>query len=297
MSEAFMTPPRVTVVVPTIGRPELSRCIESVLGQTVDDIELVVVVDRSSKFDEIEKQLAGTAAKVMLAIGSGGSAARNTGVQAASGRFVAFLDDDDTWEPRKLEHQLDALARSVRPQMTIICGLSNFVDAKGRTRVGNAPEPLHELENVANYLVERRRLKFGSTYLQTCSLFASRELLLSVPWDEELLKHQDWDLFTRLLTKDGITLRQLDYRDLNVFQGSGSSVSKRPHWRSSSLWLAKHSASVTGRARADFVFVHIIWAALYTRDWRGLRAGLAELPSSPPHFAAIVRGVFGIIQK
>jgi glycosyltransferase involved in cell wall biosynthesis len=97
----------VSAVIPTRGRPEfLLRAVRSVLGQTLRKIEAVVVIDGQDPATErAVKMLAredGRVRVIALPTSIGGSAARNRGVDEASGEWIAFLDDDDEWMPGKL---------------------------------------------------------------------------------------------------------------------------------------------------------------------------------------------------
>ncbi|SIR75203.1 glycosyltransferase family 2 protein [Natronorubrum thiooxidans] len=103
---------RVSVVIPTYNRARtLPRAIDSALEQTVDDLEVVVVDDGST--DETGSVLASyedpRVRPVVHATNQGANVARNTGIEHASGEYVAFLDSDDTWHPEKLERQLARL--------------------------------------------------------------------------------------------------------------------------------------------------------------------------------------------
>jgi glycosyltransferase involved in cell wall biosynthesis len=101
--------PKVSVVIPTCNRAELLRCaISSVLSQTWQDFELLVVDDASS--DATPQAVRDFPDPRIHYIRhderKGGSAARNTGIDCARGQYVAFLDDDDEWLPVKLEKQI-----------------------------------------------------------------------------------------------------------------------------------------------------------------------------------------------
>ena len=102
--------PLVTVVLPTYNRARtLERAISSVLTQTCDDLELVIVDDGST--DETREVIAQhegdhRVRSVVLPDRGGAAAARNTGIQAGTAPFVAFQDSDDEWAPTKLERQL-----------------------------------------------------------------------------------------------------------------------------------------------------------------------------------------------
>ena len=104
--------PTVSVIIPTYDRaPVLGRAIDSVLAQTHTDLEVVVVDDAST--DEtaavVERRRDPRLERVAHDENRGASAARNTGIEHATGEYVAFLDSDDEWRPRKLERQLERL--------------------------------------------------------------------------------------------------------------------------------------------------------------------------------------------
>ena len=108
----------VSVIVPTYNRSAfLKEALESVLAQTVRADEVIVVDDGST--DETPRVLEsfGSSVLVLRRENSGVSAARNAGIQAARGEWLAFLDSDDLWRPRKLEAQLAYL--SARPEIGI----------------------------------------------------------------------------------------------------------------------------------------------------------------------------------
>jgi glycosyltransferase involved in cell wall biosynthesis len=103
--------PIVSVIIPVYnGESYLSETIASVLGQTENDWEIVAVNDGST--DDSQKILAEYAIKYpgkirVIQMDNGGvSRARNTGVSAGRGTFIAFIDQDDLWRPKKLERQI-----------------------------------------------------------------------------------------------------------------------------------------------------------------------------------------------
>jgi glycosyltransferase involved in cell wall biosynthesis len=108
-------PPTVSVVIPTCDRaPVLARAIDSVLGQTLRDLELLIVDEGST--DDTAQSVASFRDErirlVTLPRGRGPNHSRNVGIGSAAGEFVAFLDSDDEWRPRKLERQLARLRES-----------------------------------------------------------------------------------------------------------------------------------------------------------------------------------------
>jgi glycosyltransferase involved in cell wall biosynthesis len=91
-----------SIIIPTFGRPRfLAEALQSVLVQSIDDFEVIVVDDASPTAVEVPDD---RRVRVVRAQHNGGpAAARNLGVQASRGEVLAFLDDDDTWLPNRLE--------------------------------------------------------------------------------------------------------------------------------------------------------------------------------------------------
>jgi len=107
--------PRVSVIIPTYNRAHIvGEAIESVLAQTYQDFEIIVVDDAST--DNTREVLAGYAAhhpdkiRVIYRETNGGAgAARNDGIRASKGEYISFLDSDDLYLPHRLQVAVDAL--------------------------------------------------------------------------------------------------------------------------------------------------------------------------------------------
>jgi glycosyltransferase involved in cell wall biosynthesis len=107
--------PKVSVIIPTYNRADCLRsAIASVLGQTFQDFEIIVVDDASN--DNTAETVAAIQDQRIKYLrhdaNTGEAGSRNTGVTNATGEYIAFLDDDDEWLPEKLELQVDLLDKS-----------------------------------------------------------------------------------------------------------------------------------------------------------------------------------------
>jgi glycosyltransferase involved in cell wall biosynthesis len=118
--------PAVSVVIPIYNSGRyLREAIDSILGQSVDS-EIVVVDDGSGDNGPEIARSYGAPVRVVAIPHSGHPAARNAGIAASSGDFLAFLDADDLWAPRKLSLQLEAFDSA--PGLDLVFGhMQNFI--------------------------------------------------------------------------------------------------------------------------------------------------------------------------
>ena len=141
--------PTVTVVIPTYNRPTLvSNAIQSVLDQSLQDFEIIVVDDGQKQRakdvvdvfgDQRIRYIQHTARK-------GCSGAKNTGVREAKGMYVAFLDDDDMFMPTKLELQVEALEKAGQDVGFSFTGsLEMYDDREYKKTVPDGVADYHEL--------------------------------------------------------------------------------------------------------------------------------------------------------
>jgi glycosyltransferase involved in cell wall biosynthesis len=182
--------PAVSVVIPTRDRSEmLRRAVASVLAQRDVDLEVVVVDDGSGEpVAERLEQLRDPRVRVIRHETSRGVArARNAGVEAADGEWVAFLDDDDFWAPQKLARHLE---RARAEGAGWVYGAMVFIDPEGRpTRVGRIPAPqeLHAPLRIDNVVGGPSSVAVRASLLERTGCF-----------DERLSILADWDLWLRL---------------------------------------------------------------------------------------------------
>jgi glycosyltransferase involved in cell wall biosynthesis len=181
----------VTAIITTHNRKELlKRAINSVFQQTYPSIELIVIDDAST--DGTDEYCKGQQSFQYISIGKskGGNYARNLGIRAASGEYVAFLDDDDYWLPSKIEKQV-ALIESKDCEL-VYCGRVLEI-MKGNKIVykNNYPDPLYYGDMHKNILL--------TICTVTTNLLIKRQALLAIGlFDENLHFWQEYELTIRL---------------------------------------------------------------------------------------------------
>lgn len=190
----------VSVIIPTYKRAEkLGRAIESVLTQTFEKVEVIVVDDNSSG-DEFRKDTERTMRKfsdnpkvvyLQHSKNRNGSAARNTGIRCSKSKYIAFLDDDDYFLDSKIEKQVTALERNTSEGHGGIC--CNRI-AKYREHIydKNAIKINLTGNYLATLLSKEDILAAGST------LMVKREVFDHIGYfDESFQRHQDYEFLIR----------------------------------------------------------------------------------------------------
>jgi glycosyltransferase involved in cell wall biosynthesis len=196
--------PCVSVVIPTVARPVLMlQAVHSALHQTFSELEVIVVVNgnRKETLAALETVSSPRVRLLQLPKQVDGARARNEGVQAARGEWIAFLDDDDKWLSEKLEKQLRAARESEAPDPIVACKVTALTQAGEFIWPRKLPsEPLSE------YLLARDSWRQGDGLLQTSTLLTRKKLLLKVQFEEGLQKHQDWDWLLRAIKMPGVKI-------------------------------------------------------------------------------------------
>ena len=121
--------PQVSVIIPTYNRAHLvGEAIDSVLSQTYDDLELIVVDDGSQDGTRDVVAAYGSRLTYLHQEHRGVSAARNRGIEEARGNYLSFLDSDDLWLKEKLFLQMESM--KLHPE-TLICYTDEIWIRKG----------------------------------------------------------------------------------------------------------------------------------------------------------------------
>ncbi len=185
--------PLVSVIIPTYNRGRLILdSVNSVLNQTYKNIELIVVDDCSTDdTKEIIESIKDFRIKyIKLEKNSGACAARNRGIERATGEFIAFNDSDDLWIPEKICSQLDFLNKNNAD--IVLCKMEC-----------QTPENkfIHNFPNIKQdkQISFIELLKYNSASTQT--LFGKTECFREIMFDARMPRLQDWDVVLRLSKK------------------------------------------------------------------------------------------------
>lgn len=239
MSEANLTTPTVSVIIPTRNRAHvLKRAIDSVLAQTVDNLEVIVVDDASvDETEDLVKSIDDSRVRyVKFDQHRGAPAARNTGMRLSRGNFFAFHDSDDEWLPTKLERQLELIQRRAPLADVATCGTVR-ISRDGRTLTAIAANETLSYQGL---------LAFTEPPWSGPTLLVRRTAAThGVLFDETLPAGQDWDYLVRLAKVTQV----VSVREplVKIGQATGDRISKHSRkLEARKLLRKKHDSELRG---------------------------------------------------
>lgn len=214
-----ITPIRlVTVVIPCYNSSTtINDCLDSVLKQSYQDIEIVLIDDGSTddtllKLIEFKnKHQDRYPIAVVSQKNAGPSKARNEGIELAQGELIAFLDSDDIWIPEKLSLQIELYNRFAQPPVMI-----------------GAPHPYNKPKVVAGYTDITLKKLLWSNAFQTSSVLSQRKILLHNKFNQKQKYSEDYALWLALAKQGKCLLinQPLTQSSKRSFNGKGLSSKK-----------------------------------------------------------------------
>lgn len=208
--------PMVSVVIPAYNTAGfIGACLDSVLGQSFQDFEILLVNDGSPDTELLEKHLEPYSMRVRYwkQANRGPSAARNLAIGEARGRYIAFLDSDDFWLPQHLATQIAILQAD--QSLGLVYG--DCLLRRNGTTIGRAfdREPQVHAVNFENLLQEECTVITSATV-------ASRQAIIQAGFFDETLKRcEDFDLWLRLAFRG---TRMANHRQVNVCHAISNST-------------------------------------------------------------------------
>jgi len=221
--------PKVSVIIPTFNRSQLlERALNSVLSQSFNDFEIIVIDDASTDktIEQLQKNFKqeikmGIIRYIRNEENKGRSTCRNTGIKLAEGELIAFLDDDDYWLP---EH-LGTLSSFIDEHKNIGIAFSNWLIVNEQTqkkitgvtkiKTGTGDEYLK--------LMLRALIGYPSTGI------VKTELLKQIGgFNPNLTPREDWELFAKCAMKAGIGF--VDKITVHIHEHEGSYSRNKSQW-------------------------------------------------------------------
>lgn len=282
--------PNVSVCIITYNKAEtLAEAIDSVLRQSYRDLEILVVDDGSTDDTAARVRPYLDRVRYLLKPNGGTGSARNLGTAQARGDFVAFLDGDDLWLPRKLEIQMAAFQRE--PEILAVQCSACCVDAQ-RKEVLEVRRCDPARDSLMNFLLFENLPAFSS------ALVARKSALQTVGgFGEDLVILSDWDMACRLARAG--TLRSVPeilvlYRQYPKNQSRDVGIHLEPGIRSLERFFSNPSLEPKVRAQAPQVWArfYAMLAGGYSRngEWRQAAAWAAKAVKTSPRVLPYVWG-------
>lgn len=282
----------VSVIIPTHNRAFLlENAVQSVLKQTFQALEIIIVDDASNdETKQVLEKLSFLDKRIHVITNSkpmGGARSRNLGIAASQGKWIAFLDDDDSWLPEKLEWQIKALSDA-----------SNAV-ASSCAYVAHYPFSIKKTVHTPSHLALDQLLQgnvLGGASVCVCNAAVLKKI---GGFDDKLRSAQDWDLWVRLRMQGDIISVNKPLVQYQVHFNYRISNDMNAKYRGSRLFYFKHKASMNEQARVrNLGFICYIQSRQAHRRLRSrfkqlslsvanspLRVGVAYVVSSFPRMA------------
>jgi glycosyltransferase involved in cell wall biosynthesis len=190
--------PSVTVVIPVYnGERFIRETLESVLAQTLQDHEIICVDDGSTDasvriLNEYRDRVC-----IIQQTNSGQAEARNVGVRRGKAKYIAFLDQDDRWYPKKLERQVDVLENN--PDVVMVHCDMDWIDGTGQ--VVQRSVGLSTKKSIQKGLTMTRLIGWDPHILPSTMLIRRAAFDLAGGFDAGLRCGEDIDLMIRLRDK------------------------------------------------------------------------------------------------
>jgi glycosyltransferase involved in cell wall biosynthesis len=275
----------VSVVIPTRNRPHMvARAVHSVLKQTFQALEAIVIVDGpdSATVNELHSIDDIRLHVIELNQNVGAAQARNLGVAEAKGDWIAFLDDDDEWLPEKTEKQLALANRSVFAYPILSSQLIARMDKEDAVWPRRFPKTS---EHLSEYLFVRNSPFLGEAIVQTSTILTKKELLRKFPLPARLTRHEELDWLLQVSQIEGVGI-EFVREPLIIWQADIGRKAKRESlsnvndWKYSLDWIKSIREYITPLAYSGFITTYVSAQASFNRDWKAFFILLFEFSLS-----------------
>ncbi|KZN58213.1 hypothetical protein N473_05580 [Pseudoalteromonas luteoviolacea CPMOR-1] len=244
----------MSVVIPHYNNHDaLSRALQSVLQQSFEVSEILVVDDCSLdqlKLDEVCGGFDTDKIKLLKhEVNRNGSAARNTGILASSGDYIALLDCDDFWMPNYIGTCIENI-QALKCD-GLYANLNVWHDVEGNQKTKYSSRDMSKGETPTEFIL-------GSGFAQTSSFFLSAHSAKAVLFDEQLRRHQDYDFFIRYSNQ--FEFKHHDIDDVATLWEINQP--RNVNFESCIVFYEKHKDDLTGLTRSNYL-LKMLYATHY----------------------------------
>ena len=250
----------VSVIIPYYNNSkEIKRSLSSVFAQTYQDFEIILINDASPDWEEglpLINAFNDDRIKIISHTSNkNGSAARNTGINAAIGEYVAFLDADDEWLANHLKNllvvQKENNAELVYSSCTVHSS-NNFIYSLPKHSIAQS-------KNLGEYLF------CENGFVATPSLLIKKSVAQKAFFNEKLIRHQDYDFLLRL-EDNGVVFFWSKEPSVIVHWENNNLDAKGGTWKYSEIWIKENKKYLTPKARTCFILKFVVMRLLQRRD-------------------------------
>lgn len=248
MMKSYNRPPLFSVVIPTYNRRDLLlRAVRSVIDQSFDDFEVIVVDDCGSDDSESHLQSMGDSRirYVRLVENAGAAAARNEGVRLAAGLWTCFLDSDDVWLKDRLGKLASFIASHGNSERLVYWSSLYFDrgDEVLQLKPQSHPEPAFRL---MTYLL------CSDGLMQTSTLALAADVARKHPFDESMKIHDDYSFLLNLERAGYQFAGDTDAQVVWKNDIQGPRVSLNGKMERNEKWLAKYGRWLSPKERSAY---------------------------------------------
>ena len=248
----------VSVIIPCYNSSgTIERSLSSVVKQSYQYLEIIVVDDASIDFNETREIVYSFRDPRIIflqhEVNKNGSAARNTGMSAAKGNYIALLDSDDFWFEDHIRSYIDDINKNRREGNYLyyckckINGVWNNYTLPFRAKLEN--------ESVSDYLFR------NNGFICTDAMFFPAQLFNLVAFNEKLPRHQDYDFVLKLEEKK-IPFYFSSHQGVEVFWRNNDIKKKGGGWKYSLEWGQSNKNYFTKSAFSAFILKYVVWHML-----------------------------------
>ncbi|MCZ0717179.1 glycosyltransferase family 2 protein [Aerococcus kribbianus] len=283
----------VSVCMPTYKREFelIKKSIISVLDQSYSNLEFIIIDDSGEEYkkrDNIEesiKKIQDSRIKYIQHKNNlGANYARNTGIEAAQGKYIAFIDDDDTWRKDKLEKQIDIFNNAEEDTIGLVYCKANIIDENDNfKRLLN--NELHN-GNVYKKLLEKNFIGGNSLVV------IPKNVLENVGgYEKNLASNQDWDLFLQIAKNYNISYSDeilVNYREHSNERITSNSERKISGWE---RMFIKYKDELTANPDIENIWKQkLMINTLKNKQWvYSLRLASSSFRYSPSKFVGFIK--------